>query len=326
MKAVLLTGHGGPEMLQYDEAPDPTAGFGEVVVDVHAASVNAADYKVRLGGGISSFPYILGRDFSGVVSVAGPGVSDLAVGDAVFGVLDQGVEGAYAEKLAIKAAIIARKPGSLDHAEARGHGADQPHGAVGAGRRGQARQWRDHSHPGRRRRRGRLSPSSSPSTSAPRLSPPPAPTITTTSAASAPTASSTTTPRTSPARPPTATWCSTPSAARFRVRSYESPQARWPPRLDRPGAGGLPTDPHRRPQPCAPTSAATAPHLERMLDLLAAGAVWPPHVTRYPLAEAAAAHRISESPPPAWQAGVRGAVSAGLGGYRKAFRKLFRVT
>ena len=50
MKAVLLTGHGGPEMLHYGEAADPAAGPGEVVVDIHAASVNAADYKVRLGG------------------------------------------------------------------------------------------------------------------------------------------------------------------------------------------------------------------------------------------------------------------------------------
>ena len=53
-----------------------------------------------------------------MVSVAGPGVSDLAVGDAVFGVLDQGVEGAYAEKLTVKAAIIAKKSDSLGHAEA----------------------------------------------------------------------------------------------------------------------------------------------------------------------------------------------------------------
>ncbi|MGB8071061.1 MAG: hypothetical protein WCF38_25815, partial [Pseudolabrys sp.] len=51
MKAVLLTSHGGPEMLRYGEAPDPTAGLGEVVVDVYAASVNAADSKVRQGGG-----------------------------------------------------------------------------------------------------------------------------------------------------------------------------------------------------------------------------------------------------------------------------------
>src|SRR5919204_5526924 len=99
MKAVLLTGHGGPEMLRYGDAPDPVAGPGEVVVDVHAASVNAADYKVRLGGGAYSgasnlkFPYILGRDFSGIVSAVGPGVIDFSVGDAAFGVMDQGVEG-----------------------------------------------------------------------------------------------------------------------------------------------------------------------------------------------------------------------------------------
>lgn len=120
MKAVLLTNHGGPEMLRYGEAPDPTAGPGEVVVDIYAASVNAADYKVRLGSGRSNmpFPYILGRDFSGVVSTVGTGVTDLAVGDAVFGVCDQGIEGAYAEKIAIKAAIIAKKPDHLGHAEA----------------------------------------------------------------------------------------------------------------------------------------------------------------------------------------------------------------
>ena len=121
MKAVLLTGHGGPEMLRYGEAPDPVAGPGEVLVEVHAASVNAADYKVRLGeSGPSSlkFPHILGRDFSGVVSTLGPGVTDFTVGDAVFGVTDQGIEGCYAEKLAIKAAIIARKPDQLGHAEA----------------------------------------------------------------------------------------------------------------------------------------------------------------------------------------------------------------
>jgi NADPH:quinone reductase-like Zn-dependent oxidoreductase len=121
MKAMLLNGHGGPEMMHYGEAPDPTAAPGEVVVDIYAASVNAADYKVRRGGGRYSnirFPHILGRDFSGVVSTVGAGVIDLAVGDAVFGVTDQGVEGAYAEKIAIKAAIIAKKPTRLSHAEA----------------------------------------------------------------------------------------------------------------------------------------------------------------------------------------------------------------
>jgi len=121
MKAVLLTAHGGPEMLRYGEVPDPVAGPGEVVVIIHAASVNGADPKVRVGGGrysLSHFPHILGRDFSGIVSAVGAGVSDFKVGDAVFGVTDQGIEGAYAEKIAIKAAIVAKKPNSISHAEA----------------------------------------------------------------------------------------------------------------------------------------------------------------------------------------------------------------
>jgi NADPH:quinone reductase-like Zn-dependent oxidoreductase len=121
MKAVLLTRHGGPQMLQYGDAPDPVAGPGEVVVDIRAASVNAADYKVRLGGGryqLTKFPHILGRDFSGFVSKLGSGVTDFKIGDAVFGVTDQGIEGAYAEKIAIKAAIIAKKPDRLSHEEA----------------------------------------------------------------------------------------------------------------------------------------------------------------------------------------------------------------
>jgi NADPH:quinone reductase-like Zn-dependent oxidoreductase len=125
MKAILLTGHGGPEMLRYGDAPDPVAGPGEILVDIAAASVNAADYKVRLGGGRTGalrFPHILGRDFSGTVSALGAGVTDFAVGDAVFGVTDQGIEGAYAEKIAIKAAIVAKKPARLSHAEAAAMG------------------------------------------------------------------------------------------------------------------------------------------------------------------------------------------------------------
>jgi NADPH:quinone reductase-like Zn-dependent oxidoreductase len=121
MKAMLLLGHGGPELMKYGEAADPKAGPGEVVVDIHAASVNGADPKVRRGGGryqLDKFPHILGRDFSGVVSEVGAGVTDLKIGDAVFGVLDQGIEGTYAEKLAIPAALVAKKPVSLSHAEA----------------------------------------------------------------------------------------------------------------------------------------------------------------------------------------------------------------
>ncbi len=106
-------------MLQYGDLPDPVAGPGEVVVDVAAASVNGADWKVRAGHyGQAKFPLVLGRDFSGTVAAAGSGVDDLKIGDAVFGVLEAGREGAYAEKLAIRAAIIAKKPAALSHVDA----------------------------------------------------------------------------------------------------------------------------------------------------------------------------------------------------------------
>ena len=108
-------------MLKYGDLPDPVAAPGEVVVDVVAASVNAADWKFRAGQYARhsqvKFPQIPGRDFSGVVGAAGGG-ADLAVGDAVFGVLDAGREGTYCEKIAIKAAIIAKKPDGLSHVNA----------------------------------------------------------------------------------------------------------------------------------------------------------------------------------------------------------------
>jgi NADPH:quinone reductase-like Zn-dependent oxidoreductase len=295
MKAVLLTGHGGPEMLQYGEAPDPTAGFGEVVVDVHAASVNAADYKVRRGGGytIPGFPYILGRDFSGVVSVAGPGVSDLAVGDAVFGVLDQGIEGAYAEKLVTKAAIIAKKPDSLGHAEAAALALtsltalwaleDEARLAGGetlliqggaGGVAGFAIQFAKHLG---------------------------ATVITTASPDNHDYVRSLGADRIIDYH--TEDFTRTVSGCdmvfdtvggEVQVRSYEvlkpggrlvwiapAPEGYQPTR----------TDVHT----LRPNVRRDRPHLERMLDLLAAGAVWPPHITRYPLAEAPAAHRISEA-------------------------------
>jgi NADPH:quinone reductase-like Zn-dependent oxidoreductase len=119
VKAVFIEKFGGADVLHYGEQPDPVAGAGEAVVDVAAASINAADWKMRAGEyAQATFPLILGRDFSGVIAALGSGVDDLKVGDAVFGVLDAGREGAYAEKLAIKAAIIAKKPASLSDVDA----------------------------------------------------------------------------------------------------------------------------------------------------------------------------------------------------------------
>ena len=120
MKAAYLDEHGGPEVLKYGDLPDPVAEPGQVLVDIHAASVNGADWKVRDGSyaQVAAFPYVLGRDFSGLVAALGDGVDDFEVGEPVFGVCQMGQEGAYAEKIAVDAAIVARKPDHLSHVEA----------------------------------------------------------------------------------------------------------------------------------------------------------------------------------------------------------------
>jgi NADPH:quinone reductase-like Zn-dependent oxidoreductase len=120
MKAVFMERHGPAEVLQYGDQPDPKAKPGEIVVDIVAASVNGADWKVREGKAnpLSHFPHILGRDFSGIIAAVGEGVTDFNIGDEVFAVCDVGQEGAYAEKIAIKAAIVAKKPAALSHVDA----------------------------------------------------------------------------------------------------------------------------------------------------------------------------------------------------------------
>jgi NADPH:quinone reductase-like Zn-dependent oxidoreductase len=103
MKAAFIEQFGEPEVLRYGNLPDPVAAPGEVVIDVVAGQ--RADWKVRVGQyKQSKFPFVLGRDFSGLISAVGEGVMDLKLGDAVFGVCEAGQEGAYAEKIAVKAA------------------------------------------------------------------------------------------------------------------------------------------------------------------------------------------------------------------------------
>ncbi len=119
MKAAYIEQYGGPEVLKYGDLPDPSPAPGQVVVDIVAASVNGADWKVCAGEyKHPGFPVILGRDFSGVVSAVGADVKDLKVGDEVFGVLETGRDGTYCEKIAIGAAIVAKKPAALSHVDA----------------------------------------------------------------------------------------------------------------------------------------------------------------------------------------------------------------
>jgi NADPH:quinone reductase-like Zn-dependent oxidoreductase len=122
MKAVRIHRYGGPEVLTYEDAPKPEPAPGEVLLRVHATSVNPIDWKIRAGH-LQAFlplklPLIPGWDVSGVVETLGPGVHGLAVGDEVYSRPDLSRDGAYAEYIAVPASMLARKPRSLDHAHA----------------------------------------------------------------------------------------------------------------------------------------------------------------------------------------------------------------
>jgi NADPH:quinone reductase-like Zn-dependent oxidoreductase len=121
MKAMQFDRFGGPEVLQLADVPKPVPAAGEVVVDIHAAGINPADWKARAGINDNSkhikFPHIPGRDFSGVIAALGEGVTDFKVGDPVFGVVAVTTESTYCEAVAIPATMIGHKPANVSHAE-----------------------------------------------------------------------------------------------------------------------------------------------------------------------------------------------------------------
>ena len=122
MKAIRIQNYGGPEALQYEDAPRPQPQAGEVLVRVHAAGVNPIDWKVREGHMKDfwphKFPLILGWDLSGVVEELGRGVSRFKIGDEVYSVPDPNRDGAYAEYIVVRESELALKPKSLHHIRA----------------------------------------------------------------------------------------------------------------------------------------------------------------------------------------------------------------
>src|SRR5471030_1462373 len=118
MKAVVVHQYGGPEVLKFEEYPDPVAGPGEVLVRVAATSVNPIDYKRRAGLTRDfypiKFPGLMGVDIAGTVVRSGPGVEGFSVGDRVFAMADN----TYAELCVVKADVLARVPKGLDLIEA----------------------------------------------------------------------------------------------------------------------------------------------------------------------------------------------------------------
>jgi NADPH:quinone reductase-like Zn-dependent oxidoreductase len=116
-KAIRFHEYGGPEVMKLEEIPRPAPKDDEILVRVHAMSVNPVDWKIREGHVRKMLdiplPAIPGGDFSGVVEETGEEAGELAVGQSVYAMI--GLMGAYAEHVAIKAAIAAPKPASLDH-------------------------------------------------------------------------------------------------------------------------------------------------------------------------------------------------------------------
>lgn len=119
MRALVMREHGGPEVLLLDEVPDPTPGRHQLLVEVHATSVNPVDTKVRRGGGaVRAFPIVLGYDVSGVVRSCGPDVTGWKAGDEVFGCPNLFGPGANATLVLLDARAAARKPSAIDHTTA----------------------------------------------------------------------------------------------------------------------------------------------------------------------------------------------------------------
>jgi NADPH:quinone reductase-like Zn-dependent oxidoreductase len=127
MKAVIAEQYGGPEVLEIsDEVPVPRVGPNGVLVQVHAASVNPLDWKLRQGllHGVMPvvFPVIWGCDLSGVVTEVGPSVTLFKPGDEVYGMKDGYVaktyRGTYAEYVVVPEKALAPKPKNLSYEEA----------------------------------------------------------------------------------------------------------------------------------------------------------------------------------------------------------------
>ncbi len=144
MKAVTIRSHGGPEVVNLEDLPDPQPSAGQVVVAVKAAALNHLDIWVRKGwpGLTLSFPHVLGSDVAGVVESVGAGVDGVKAGDQVvvnpslgcgrcerclsgeenlcrrFAILGEHVSGGQAQRLAVAARNVLPKPARLSFEEA----------------------------------------------------------------------------------------------------------------------------------------------------------------------------------------------------------------
>jgi NADPH:quinone reductase-like Zn-dependent oxidoreductase len=114
MKAIVVHQYGGPEVLKFEDYPNPVPGPGEVLVRVAAASVNPIDYQRRAGLTKDfyplHFPGLIGVDMAGTVVAIVPGTEGFSVGDQVYAMADN----TYAELCVVSAAVLAKIPKGLD--------------------------------------------------------------------------------------------------------------------------------------------------------------------------------------------------------------------
>jgi NADPH:quinone reductase-like Zn-dependent oxidoreductase len=118
MKAIVIRQFGGPEVLEYADAPEPGVGAGEALVRVAAASINPIDIMERAGltkdFNPIKLPYVPGWDLSGTVVRVGPGVDGVSAGDKVLAWASH----TYAELCSVKVELLAKVPDGLDLVEA----------------------------------------------------------------------------------------------------------------------------------------------------------------------------------------------------------------
>src|SRR5215472_3671722 len=110
MKAVRVHAPGGPEVMRYEDIPQPVAKEGEAVVRIEAIGVNFIDVYFRTGGYKAEVPFTVGQEASGTVASVGPGVKDVKVGDRVA---YTGTLGSYAEFAAVPAQRLVMLPDGL---------------------------------------------------------------------------------------------------------------------------------------------------------------------------------------------------------------------
>src|SRR5213593_2037903 len=121
VKAIRIHEDGGPDVLRYEDAPDPGPGTGQVLVELRAASLNHLDVWVRKGLPSVPKPRILGADGAGIVEAVGEGVERLGVGDRVvinpglehdgrISVVGEHFDGTHAELIALPSSAVYALP------------------------------------------------------------------------------------------------------------------------------------------------------------------------------------------------------------------------